>query len=161
MRGNKNVIAALNEGLKEELTAINQYFLHGEMCQNWGYHRLYAVTKKHSIEEMKHAEDIIERLLFLDAEPKMAETLPLKVGANVKAQIENDLSLELGAVASYNAAIKVCTEAGDAASRELFEELLADEEGHVDWLEAQIHQIKELGYERYLSMQMGENEEEE
>jgi len=158
MRGNEKVIAALNEGLKEELTAINQYFLHGEMCQNWGYERLYAATKKHSIGEMKHAEELIERLLFLDAEPQMAETLPLKIGHSVKQQMENDLSLELGAVASYNAAIKVCTEAGDAASRELFEELLADEEEHVDWLETQLHQIEEVGLDRYLSQQIRKEE---
>ena len=154
MQGNQNVIAALNDGLKLELTAISQYFLHGEMCQNWGYERVYAVTKRHSIEEMKHAEELIERLLFLEGAPQMAELNPLKIGANVKAQIENDLALELGAVAAYNAAIKGCTEAGDAASRELFEELLAVEEGHVDWLEAQLHQIGEVGLDRYLSQQI-------
>jgi bacterioferritin len=154
MRGNKNVIAALNDGLKAELTAISQYFLHAEMCDNWGYERLHSVTKKHSIQEMKHAEHLIERLLFLDGAPNMAELLPFKIGSSVKTQLENDLALELAAVASYNAAIKVCTEAGDAASRELFEELLADEEGHVDFLEAQLHQISEVGLDRYLSQQI-------
>ncbi len=154
MQGNQKVIAVLNEGLKEELTAINQYFLHSEMCENWGYSRLHAAVKVHSIEEMKHAEKLIERLLFLDAAPQMAETLPLKIGANVKAQLENDLVLEVGAVAMYNAAIKVCAEAGDAASRELFEVLLADEEEHVDWLETQLHQIGEVGIDRYLSQQI-------
>ncbi len=158
MHGNKNVIAALNDGLKEELTAINQYFLHGEMCHNWGYHRLYAVTKKHSMQEMKHAEELIERLIFLEGEPRMAETLPLKIGASVKAQLENDLALEIGAVAAYNAAIKVCAEAGDAASRELFEDLLEDEEGHVDWIETQLHQIGEVGLDRYLSQQIRKDE---
>src|SRR6202142_4605294 len=110
MQGNQKVIAALNEALKEELTPLNEYFLDSEMCDNWGYPRLHAAAKKPSIEEMKHAEKLIERLLFLDAAPTMAETLPLKIGANVKAQLENDLALELGAVAMYNAAIKVCTE---------------------------------------------------
>ncbi len=158
MQGNQNVIAVLNEGLKEELTAINEYFLHSEMCENWGYPRLQAAAKKHSIDEMKHAEKLIERLLFLDASPTMEATLPLKIGANVKAQLENDLALELGAVAMYNAAIKVCTEAGDAASRELFEDLLAVEEGHVDYLETQLHQIGEVGLDRYLSQQIRKEE---
>lgn len=158
MKGNQKVIAVLNDGLKEELTAINEYFLHSEMCENWGYPRLHAAAKKHSIDEMKHAEKLIERLLFLDGVPKMTETLPLNIGANVKAQMENDLALELGAVAEYNAAIKVCMEAGDAASRELFEELLAVEEGHVDWLETQLHQIGEVGIDRYLSQQIRKEE---
>ncbi len=158
MHGNKNVIAALNDGLKAELTSINQYFLHGEMCENWGYHRLHAVTQQHAVQEMKHAEEFIERLLFLEGVPKMDELLPLKIGTSVKAQLENDLALEIGAVAAYNAAIKVCTEAGDAASRELFEELLAVEEGHVDWLETQLHQIGEIGLDRYLSQQIRKDE---
>jgi bacterioferritin len=154
MKGNDKVIAALNEGLKSELTAINQYFLHAEMCQNWGYERLYARTKKESIDEMKHAEKLIERILFLDGTPNMCESFPIKVGANVKAQVENDLAAEIEAVAKYNASIKLCSELGDNASRELFEELLADEEGHVDFLEAQLHQINEIGLERYLSQQI-------
>jgi bacterioferritin len=158
MHGNQNVIAVLNDGLRAELTAISQYFLHGEMCENWGYHRLHTITQKHSIEEMKHAEEIIERLLFLEGTPTMDELLPLKIGANVQAQFENDLALELGAVVNYNAAIKVCTEAGDAASRELFEELLAVEEGHVDWLETQLHQIREVGLDRYLTQQIRKEE---
>jgi bacterioferritin len=158
MQGNPNVIAVLNDGLKEELTAISEYFLHSEMCENWGYPRLHAAAKKHSIEEMKHAEKLIERLLFLEGAPKMDELLPLKIGGNVKAQLENDLSLELGAVTMYNAAIKVCTEAGDAASRELFEDLLADEEGHVDWLETQLYQIGEVGLDRYLTQQIRKGE---
>ena len=158
MHGNQNVIAVLNDGLKAELTAISQYFLHGEMCENWGYHRLQAVTKQHSIQEMKHAEDFIERLLFLEGVPKMDELLPLKIGGDVKTQFENDLAIELGAVASYNAAIKVCAEAGDAASRELFEEVLAVEEDHVDWLETQLHQIGEVGLDRYLSQQIRKDE---
>ncbi len=158
MQGNHNVIAVLNDGLKEELTAISEYFLHSEMCEDWGYPRLHAAAKKHSIEEMKHAEKLIERLLFLEGAPKMDALLPLNIGSNVKAQLENDLSLELHAVAAYNAAIKVCTEAGDAASRELFEDLLADEEGHVDYLETQLHQIGEVGLDRYLSQQIRKEE---
>jgi len=152
MRGNAEVIAQLNEALREELTAINQYFLHAEMCHNWGYHALGKYIKKQSIDEMRHAEKIIERLLFLDATPKM-EYMELNVGGNVKQQLEADLKLEENAVAMYNRAIKISRDAGDDASRELFSFLLKDEELHVDWLEAQLHQIKEMGYERYLSNQ--------
>ncbi len=155
MKGNSKIIAALNEGLKAELTAINQYFLHGEMCQNWGYDRLYERTKKESIDEMKHAEKLIERILFLEGTPNMSEMFPIKIGGNVKAQLENDLSLELDAIARYNAQIRLCTDLGDNTTRALIEELLADEEGHVDFLEAQLHQIKEIGIERYLSQQIG------
>jgi bacterioferritin len=103
---------------------------------------------------MKHAEALIERILFLDATPNLTELMQLSVGKNVREQLESDLKLEIGAVAQYNAAIKVATNAGDNASRELFERLLKDEESHVDWLEAQLHQIKEIGYERYLSQQI-------
>jgi bacterioferritin len=152
MRGNAEVIAQLNQALKEELTAINQYFLHAEMCHNWGYHRLGAYIRKQSIDEMKHAEKLIERLLFLDATPQMAY-MDLNVGGNVKMQLEADLKLEENAVAMYNTAIRISREAGDDVSRELFSLLLKDEEEHVDWLEMQMHQIKELGYERYLSNQ--------
>jgi len=152
MRGNPEVIAQLNHALKEELTAINQYFLHAEMCENWGYHRLGNYIKKQSIDEMKHAEELIERLLFLDATPKM-EFMELSVGANVRAQLEADYKLEVNAVAMYNNAVRISREQGDDASRELFSKLLKDEEDHVDWLEAQLHQIQEMGYERYLSNQ--------
>jgi bacterioferritin len=158
MRGNDKIIAELNEALREELTAINQYFIHAEMCHNWGYHKLGSYIRKQSIDEMKHAEKLIERILFLDGTPKM-EYLDLNVGGNVRAQIEADLKLEVNAVAMYNKAIKVSRDAGDDQSRELFSKLLKDEEEHVDWLEAQVHQIKEMGYERYLSLQAeGENE---
>jgi bacterioferritin len=152
MRGNAEVIAQLNEALREELTAINQYFLHAEMCHSWGYHALGSYIRKQSIDEMKHAEKLIERLLFLDATPKM-DTMELNVGGNVKQQLEADLKLEENAVAMYNRAIKISRDAGDDSSRELFSFLLKDEESHVDWLESQLHQIKEIGYERYLSNQ--------
>lgn len=154
MLGNPKVIAALNQALKEELTAINQYFLHAEMCENWHYTRLGAYIKKQSIDEMKHAETLIERILFLDATPIMTEPIQLSVGENVREQLESDLKLEVEAVRMYNRAIETAREAADNASRELFEKLLKDEEEHVDWLEAQMHQIKEIGYERYLSQQI-------
>ena len=152
MRGNKKVIEQLNLALREELTAINQYFLHAEMCHNWGYHGLGGFIKKQSIDEMKHAEELIERLLFLDATPNM-EPMELSVGQNVKSQLEADLKLETNAVEMYNKAVQIAREQGDDQSRELFSKLLKDEEEHVDWLEAQLHQIKEMGYERYLSNQ--------
>jgi bacterioferritin len=156
MQGNPKVIAALNEALKEELTAISQYFLHAEMCENWHYEKLGDYIKKQSIDEMRHAEVLIERILFLDATPNMTELMKLTVGQNVKEQIESDLKLEINAVAMYNRAIRIATDEGDNASRELFERLLKNEEEHVDWLEAQIHQIRELTYERYLSQQIRE-----
>jgi bacterioferritin len=158
MQGNPKVIALLNEALKEELTAINQYFLHSEMCENWHYDRLGKHTKKTSIEEMKHAEALIERILFLDATPSLTEPMQLSIGQNVQAQFESDLKLEIGAVAMYNRAIRVSSEEGDNASSDLFQRLLKDEEAHADWREAQLHQIKEIGYERYLSQQVGDGQ---
>ena len=152
MKGNPEVVAQLNIALREELSAINQYFLHAEMCHNWGYHKLGTFIKKQSIDEMKHAEKLIERILFLDATPKM-EYLDLNIGQSVKAQLEADLTLEVNAVEMYNKAVRISRDQGDDQSRELFSILLKDEEMHVDWLEAQLHQIKEMGYERYLTLQ--------
>jgi bacterioferritin len=154
MRGNETVIAALNTALKEELTAVSQYFLHAEMCENWGFKKLSGFIKKQSIDEMKHAEALVERILFLEGIPKMAEILPLTIGQTVKQQIENDLKLEVGAVAMYNEAIKQAVSAGDNGSRELLTRLLKDEEEHADWLETQLGQIKEIGLENYLTQQL-------
>jgi bacterioferritin len=158
MKGSQKVIDMLNEALKEELTAISQYFLHSEMCENWHYHKLGSFIKKQSIDEMKHAEELIERILFLDGIPNMTELMHLTVGKNVRAQLESDLQLETAAVAMYNRAAELARAESDNASRELFERLLKDEEEHVDWLEAQMHQIEEMGYERYLSQQISEDE---
>ena len=160
MKGSPKVVEELNKALREELTAINQYFLHAEMCENWGYERLSEYIKKQSIGEMKHAEALMERILFLDGLPSM-QPLELTVGKTVKDMIQSDLDLELGAVKQYNAAIAIAVKEKDNGSRDLLVELLKDEENHVDWLEAQMHLIKELGYERYLTMQMGEFEEED
>jgi bacterioferritin len=154
MRGNEQVIALLNQALAEELAAISQYFLHAEMCDNWGYKKLAGTTKKLSIDEMKHAEALIERILFLDGTPNMVETLPLHIGQNVKAQMENDLKLEIEAVALYNAAALKAAKAGDNTSRELFTKILKEEEGHVDVFEIQLHQMKELGAENFLAQQL-------
>ena len=158
MRGNDKVIAQLNEALRAELLAINQYFLHGEMCENWGYHRLGGLIKKQAIDEMKHAEEFIERILFLDGAPNLGMGLPLKVGKSVKEQVESDLALEMEAIAQYNAAVKVCVAEGDNTSRELFERVLKDEEKHTDFLEAQVHMIQEVGLQNYLAQQMHEED---
>jgi bacterioferritin len=157
MKGNPKVIEVLNQALREELTAINQYFIHAEMCENFGYERLSKYIKKQSIGEMKHAESLIERILFLDGIPSM-EPMALNVGQTVKQMIENDLALELNAVDMYNKAVNVARTENDNGSRELLEKLVMDEEEHVDFLEAQVHQMKEMGYERYLIMQVGEED---
>src|ERR1035441_372559 len=156
MQGKLKIIPLLNEALQSELTAITQYFLHAEMCENWHYDKLGGYIKKLSIVEMKHVEALIERILFLDSTPNLTELLKLSVGQNVKEQFESDLKLENEAVALYNRAIQIARDEGDNASSELFERLLKAEEGHVDWLEAQLHQIGEIGYERYLSQQIRE-----
>lgn len=158
MRGNEKVIAKLNEALRDELTAINQYFLHAEMCHNWGYHRLGNYIRKQSIDEMKHAEALMERVIFLDGVPTM-QPLDLTIGQSVRDQLRNDLDLELKAVVAYNESIAIASEARDNTSRELFERLLKDEEGHVDFLEAQLTLIEQVGYERYLTQQLGEGDD--
>lgn len=155
MKGNPKVIEQLNLALRDELTAVNQYFLHAEMAENWGYRKYSKNIKKQSIDEMRHAEKLMERILFLDGTPSM-EPMSLSIGQTVREMIESDLKLELGAVASYNEAIKISVENQDNGSRDLFVRLLKDEEGHVDWLEAQLHQINEIGYERYLITQTEE-----
>jgi bacterioferritin len=158
MRGNDKVIAFLNEVLKAELTAINQYFLHSEMCENWGYEKLAKYIRKESIDEMRHAEKCIERILFLDGTPTMNELFPLRIGQTVRDQFNNDLAVELDAIPRLNKAIAAAVEVGDNGSRELFEAILVDEEHHVDWLEAQIHAIEEMGYPNYLSQQLNKEE---
>ena len=156
MKGNPKVLERLNQALRDELTAINQYFLHSEMSENWGYKKYSKYIKKQSIDEMKHAELLMERILFLDGIPKM-EPMGLTIGKSVKEMIESDLDLEHDAVASYNESIRISVENADNGSRDLFMKLLRDEEGHVDWLEAQVHQIQEIGYERYLITQTEED----
>ena len=158
MRGNDQVLRDLGEALKAELTAINQYFLHSKMCENWGYFRLGAYYRKESIDEMVHAEKLMDRILFLEGTPNMTEIGPIKVGTNVKAQFESDLALELGAVKQLNGAIKTAVEVGDNASRSLFEFILNDEEHHVDYLEGQLHAMAEMGIENYLAQQLHQGE---
>ena len=156
MKGKPEVLAALSEMLKEELGALNQYMLHAEMCDNWGYKRLGSNTKKQAIGEMKHAEKLMERILFLEGMPKMEEMAKLNIGKDVKQQLENDLALERAAVRDYNQAIETCRKAGDNASADFFKEILKDEEGHVDFLEQQVGLIEQLGLQNYLSQQLEE-----
>jgi bacterioferritin len=156
MKGKPDVLEALAEMLKEELGAINQYFLHAEMCNNWGYKRLYDLVKKESIGEMKHAEELIERILFLEGTPNVGELPKLNIGKDVKQQLQNDLALEKSAVADYNRAIATCRKAGDYATADLLEEILDDEEGHVDFIEEQLGLIEQVGLQNYLAQQLKE-----
>ena len=157
MKGDPKVIAFLNQVLKAELTAVNQYFLHAEMCENWGYERLGKKVKKESIEEMVHAEKCIERILFLDGTPNMTDYFTINSGATVEEQFKNDLQVEYDAVKRLNDGIKLCVAQGDNASRDLAEQILNDEEEHVDWLEAQLHAISEMGIANYLAEQLKED----
>lgn len=156
MKGDAKILALLNEVLKAELTAINQYFLHAEMCENWGYEKLAKHTRKESIEEMGHAEKLMERILLLDGSPNMTDYFKINIGQNVKQQLENDLKLEYNAVKRLNDGIKACVAAADNGSRELLEKILVDEEHHIDWLEGQLHAIDEMTYENYLAEQLHE-----
>jgi bacterioferritin len=156
MRGNDKVIAQLNAALSSELTAIIQYMTQSEMCQNWGYKSLAARTKIRAIEEMKHAEGLIERIIFLDEIPAVTVGLTPQLGKNVQQQMEINLKDELDAVRQYNQAAKVCVAAADEGSRALFEHMIKDEERHADYLETQLHSIEEMGIANYLAEQMKE-----
>ena len=158
MKGDAKVLAVLQEVLKAELTAINQYFLHAEMCENWGYERMAKLVRKESIEEMVHAEKLMERILYLDGTPNMSDYFKINIGATLEAQIRNDLQLEYDAVKRLNDGIKLCVAQGDNGSRELAEQILSDEEHHIDWLEAQLHAISEMGIQNYLAQQLKKDE---
>jgi bacterioferritin len=154
MKGKAEVLEVLSKMLKEELGALNQYMLHAEMCENWGYKRLSGRIKKQSIDEMKHAEKLVERILHLEGMPNLNDLPKLNIGKDVKQQLGNDLALELNAVAAYNAAVAAARKAGDNGSAELLQGILQDEEGHVDFLETQLGLIEQLGLENYLAQQM-------
>jgi bacterioferritin len=154
MKGDAEVIKSLNEALGEELAAISQYFLHSEICENWGYGKLSAFIKKQSIDEMKHAEALIERILFLDGAPNMVKPQTLNIGKNVPEMIANDLKLELGAVAMYNRLIEIANKKNDYGTAELLKKILKDEESHVDGLEEQEDGIRDMGLQVYLSVQV-------
>ena len=158
MKGDPKVIDFLNQVLKAELTAINQYFLHAEMCDNWGYERLAKLIRKESIEEMQHAEKLMERILYLDGSPNMSDYFKINIGQTVEQQYKNDLQLEYDAVKRLNDGIQLCISLNDAGSRELAEKILSDEEHHIDWLEAQLHAIGEMSYQNYLAQQLKEEE---
>ena len=154
MRGDPKVIEALNEVLTAELTAINQYFIHHKMCENWGYQRLSKKKKEESIDEMKHADSIIERILYFDGIPNMQRLHPIRVGENPIEQHKVDLAVETEAIDRLNQSIALCREKGDNGSRELLESILESEEESADWLEAQLHIVDEIGAERYLAEQI-------
>ena len=154
MKGNPDVIKVLNEVLRKELTGVNQYFIHAKMCKNWGYTVLGEHAWNESIDEMKHADKIVERILFLEGTPNVQAYDKIQVGSNVKQQLENDLGLEQAALTVLRPGIKTCLDAHDDATRELLEHIIVDEEHHVDWIETEFHQIKEVGYENYLAQQI-------
>ena len=154
MHGDDEIIELLNEVLTAELTAINQYFIHAKMCHNWGYDRLADRIRDESIDEMKHAEVLIDRILYFDGVPNMQRLFPLHVGETVAEQFEADLQVEYAAVERLNRGIAVCVAKGDNGTRELFAEILTGEEDHIDWLETQQETIRQIGYERYLAQQL-------
>jgi bacterioferritin len=154
MQGDPQVIQVLNDVLCAELTGINQYFIHAMMCANWRYKRLAEHSRKESIEEMRHAQEIIERILYLEGTPNMQKYMKINVGATVPEQHQFDLDLERQAVARLNEGVELCRSKGDNGSRALLEKILVDEEEHVDWLEAQLQQIKDVGLENYLAQQI-------
>ena len=156
MKGNEKIIAVLNDFLADELTAISQYMVHSEMCANWGYDKLHEAVEKRAIGEMKHAEKLIARILFLEGQPVVSNLNKLNIGATVEAQLKSDLDAEAGAIKGYNEGIRLCLEVGDNGSRELIESNLHDEEEHLDWLETQLDQISQMGLQNYLLAQAKE-----
>jgi bacterioferritin len=154
MKGNDKLIEVLNDLLADELSAINQYMVHSEMCANWGYERLHQAIEKRAVQEMKHAEMHIERILFLEGTPIVSNLKEIRIGANIERQLRNDLDAEAAAVKSYNDGIQLAVEVGDNGTRDLLETILKDEEEHLDWLEMQLDQIDQMGFQNYLVEQI-------
>jgi bacterioferritin len=154
MKGNEKIIEHLNARLAEELTAVNQYMVHAEMCESWKYERLYKVIRERAIIEMKHAEKLIERILFLEGHPVVSNLNKIVIGADVPAMHQNDHGAEETAIRGYNETIRLADEVKDGGTRELLDSILKEEEGHIDWIEAQFDQIKQMGKENYLSEQI-------
>jgi bacterioferritin len=154
MKGNAQLIETLDSLLRDELTAISQYMVHSEMCANWGFEKLHQAAEKRAFDEMKHAEKLIGRILFLEGIPTVDRLNSLHIGPDVTAQVKNDQVAEAGAVRSYNDAIAQAVLAGDNGTRELLESILKDEETHIDRLEAQLDQIKQMGIQNFLAQQM-------
>ena len=155
MKGNEKIIERLNARLADELTAINQYMVHSEMCANWGYERLHEAVEKRAIQEMRHAEKLIARLLFLEASPIVGTLNEINIGPKVEAQLRSDWAAEEAAIKAYNEDIRLAVEVGDNGTRDLLESILTDEEEHIDWIEAQLDQIQQMGIQNYLVEQMG------
>ncbi len=153
MKGNDRLIEKLNDLLADELTAINQYMVHSEMCENWKYERLHKEDKERAFTEMRHAEKLIERILFLEGRPTVSKLKEIRIGAEVQTQHKYDVELEYDAVKSYNEGIKLAEEVGDNGTRDFLVSILKDEEDHIDWLEAQLDQIKQMGIQIYLAEQ--------
>ncbi len=154
MQGHERIIERLNARLADELTAINQYMVHAEMCENWGYGHLHEAIQKRAIDEMKHAERLITRILFLEGRPTVSVLNEIHIGPDVERMHKNDWNAEAAAVKDYNADIRLAVELSDNGTRELFESILKDEESHIDWLEAQLDQIKQMGIQNYLVEQV-------
>jgi bacterioferritin len=155
MKGNEKIIAQLNARLAEELTAINQYMVHAEMCDNWNYKRLDEAIQKRAVSEMKHAEKLIARILFVEGIPVVSNLNKVFIGADVPKMHANDRNAEEGAVKNYNETIKLAVEVGDNGTRDMLQSILVDEEEHIDWIEAQIDQISQVGIQNYLTEQIG------
>ena len=153
MKGNEKLIETLNGLLADELTAINQYIVHAEMDENWGYTRLNKMTHGRAITEMKHAEKLIERIIFLEGRPMVSSLNKISIGSDVSRQLANDLQAELSAVKSYNKAIKLAQDVGDNATREILDAILKDEDGHVDELEEKLDQVSQMGIQNFLATQ--------
>jgi bacterioferritin len=158
MQGHEQIIAALNDVLTAELTAINQYFIHARMCENWGYQRLWKKVREESLGEMKHADKLIERILYLDGVPNLQKLGKVNVGETVPEQFRLDLEVEKAAITNLNRAIELCRSLGDNGSRELLEDVLRDEEEHANWLEAQLTLIRQAGEANYLAQQIREDD---
>jgi bacterioferritin len=154
MKGNEKMLATLNALLADELTAISQYMVHAGMCANWGYEKLHDTNEKRAIDEMKHAEKLIDRILFLEGAPTVNKLNPMQIGPRVEIQLKNDCEAEQGAIRSYNDGIRLAVELGDNGSRALMESILTDEEAHIDWIEAQLDQIDQFGLPNYLQAQL-------
>jgi len=154
MKGNEKILATLNDLLADELTAVNQYMVHSEMCDDWGYERLHKLVEKRAIDEMKHAEKLIGRILFLEGVPVVSNLKKIHIGADVEQQYKNDWNAEIDAIKAYNTAIKLASELSDNGTRDFLQGILNDEENHLDWLETQMEQIKQIGIQNYLVEQM-------
>jgi bacterioferritin len=154
MKGNEEVLNLLNQLLTNELTAINQYFVHAKMCQNWGYERLAAKVREESIDEMRHADEIVGRLLFLEGVPNLQRYNKLHVGETVREQLESDLQLEYSAIAFLNQGIEASRKASDNATEDMMTKILVSEEQHTDWIETQLELIRQVGEQNYLAQQL-------